>query len=531
MVEKRVSEELEVSLDTGEQYQPIVGMATRVVRGGLWSLGGQGVMILASVLATPFIIRFLGSEAYGVLSLINVVIGYLIFSDLGMGAAATRFGADAHARGNDSEEAAIVWTSLLVGLVPAMLAAMLLILGARPLVERVLHLPEHFQATTIFALRLATVGFIARSIAGVINSSQLVRLRLDVYTMINAGSMVFQYCLVPFALFLEGGLIAAVGVISGVSVAAAIVHAVASLRLLPSLVWPTIRSTFVVPLVRYGGALAISALAGLMLVNTEKLFLTRFVSVQALAYYSVASYLAGLLAMVPGTMSQGLFPAFTKLHASPTPEPLQQLYNRALRGTVLGIAPAALLMYVFAQPFISVWAGAEFGRESVVPFYILVVGVIFNVMTYVPCCLFQAVGKTDVIARYRSAEVVPYVLGAGLLTYWFGIVGAALAASVRCIIDALLLFLAAGRSCRMPFSPIPGNRRSYFYAVSLLFVPVLLIGGAVATPAVRSGVTFIALAAYGTLVWARVLTEEERAWLHTILPRRRPMENSSKADK
>src|SRR5574341_1397091 len=80
----------EISSSLPSHDQPVVGMTTRVVRGGLWSLGGQGMTILASVIATPFIIRLLGSESYGVLSLINIVMGYLTFSDVGMGQASTR---------------------------------------------------------------------------------------------------------------------------------------------------------------------------------------------------------------------------------------------------------------------------------------------------------------------------------------------------------------------------------------------------------------------------------------------------------
>src|SRR5438270_5493921 len=71
------------------------GMTTQVVRGSLWTLGGQGVTILAAFVATPFVIRLLGAEQYGVLSLINVMIGYLAFADMGMGMASTRFGGEA----------------------------------------------------------------------------------------------------------------------------------------------------------------------------------------------------------------------------------------------------------------------------------------------------------------------------------------------------------------------------------------------------------------------------------------------------
>jgi hypothetical protein len=72
--------------------QQPAGMTRRVVGGSLWSAGGQGVTLLASLVATPFVLRLLGAEGYGVLALINVLIGYLAFTGIGVGAASTGFG-------------------------------------------------------------------------------------------------------------------------------------------------------------------------------------------------------------------------------------------------------------------------------------------------------------------------------------------------------------------------------------------------------------------------------------------------------
>jgi O-antigen/teichoic acid export membrane protein len=202
------------------------GMTTRVVRGSLWSVGGQAVVIATSLVATPFVIRLLGTESYGVLALINVLIGYIAFADLGMGAASTRFGSQAHARGDDEEEASVVWTALTLSLIPSMIAALALALAARPLVEHALRLPDHLQGAAVIALRIAAVGFVARAVSGVLNTPQLTRLRIDLYTLINSGSAVVQVALVPIILALGGGLVGAVTVVSGMTIATLIAHAV-----------------------------------------------------------------------------------------------------------------------------------------------------------------------------------------------------------------------------------------------------------------------------------------------------------------
>src|SRR5450755_1947930 len=97
--------------------RPGSGLTSRVVHGSFLNLGGQGVTMLATLVATPFVIRLLGAPGYGVLALVHVLLGYLSVADMGMGTASTRFGSAAHARGDDEGEAAAIWSSLAIAAV------------------------------------------------------------------------------------------------------------------------------------------------------------------------------------------------------------------------------------------------------------------------------------------------------------------------------------------------------------------------------------------------------------------------------
>src|SRR5438132_738862 len=89
-----------LDLPRGDEAPRRPGLTSRVVHGGFLNLGGQGVTMLATLVATPFVIRLLGAASYGVLALVHVLIGYLSVADMGMGTASTRFGAVEHARGD-----------------------------------------------------------------------------------------------------------------------------------------------------------------------------------------------------------------------------------------------------------------------------------------------------------------------------------------------------------------------------------------------------------------------------------------------
>lgn len=492
------------------------GMTTKVVRGSLWTLGGQGVTILTALVATPFVIRLLGTESYGVLSLINVLIGYLAFSDMGMGNASTRFGGEAFARNDEAGEAAIIWTSLAIAMVPAALIAGALALTAPLIVQYLLKLPVHLQAAALLALQITALGFVCRAGAGVMNTPQIVRLRMDWNTLVNSGCLVAQIITVPVVLFFGGGLIGAVSVITSITLASLLLHALIAYRLLPRLAHPQIRRDLIKPLSRFGAGLVVSSFAGMLLTHAEKFFIVRLASVSSLAYYSVAFNLAWALAAVPIAMASSTLPAFSRLQADPDREPLKRLYTRALRGNLLWVAPASLLLCVIARPFFTLWAGPDYGRESTPLFYILVAGLILNIIAYVPYMLLMAYGRSDIIARIHVSELGPYVAGMIALTYYWGALGAAIAWSLRVLADTLLFTLMARRLAGFSVSPFPGHKGSYGLALACLLAPIgLMLGGAAL--AIVAAATLLSLAAYGAIVWTRVLAREERDWLQAML--------------
>lgn len=491
------------------------GMTARVLRGTLWTLGGQAIMLLGSFIATPFIVRLLGTENYGVLALINILIGYLAFADMGMGLAATRFGANAHSKFDDKNEATIVWTSIVIAAIPAASFAALLVSLAVPVVQHALHVPPAIQEVAVTALRLGALGFFVSSISGVLASPQLARLRMDLTTLVSIGAAILQNCIIPILLLLGFGLISVVGAMTGVRIASLIANAIISQRLLPKLLRPRIDNALIKPLLSFGGGLVLSTLAGMILMSAEKLLLARYASVTALAHYSIAFTVASLLGVVPAAMRQSLLPAFSQLQSVPERESLKQLYSRVLRGTLLWIGPAALLLCVGAKPFFTVWAGSEFGRESTFPFYLLVGGLIFNVMAYIPHSLLMALRRSDLIAWFHWAELLPYILCAAVLTYYCGAVGAALAWSLRVVVDAALFFLAAHRIAAFSPSPFPIRQGTYVIALVILVVPALLIFYAPSS-ALLASTTLLSLLSYGVLVWVRLLTKTERAWVSKI---------------
>lgn len=492
-------------------------LTSKVARGSLLFVLGQGLTLGASLVATPFVIRLLGTELYGVLVLINLFIGYLTYSDFGMGTASTKFGSEFFVRNDEQGEASVVWMALIIALIPASLVAITVAGLSQVIVANLLHLPEHLQRQAAIALCLAALGFIFRTASNVLNTPQLVRLRIDLNVAITSGFGVLQILLVPLVLWNGGKLIEAVAVVALANAATLFSHTFVSSHLLPRLLHPQFNTKLARPMIAFGGASIVSGFAAILVTNTEKLILGTTASVSALAHYSVAFTLSSMVAMIPGATSQSLFPAFTQLITNEDASALQRLYSRAIRANFMWLIPAILILSVVAKPFFTLWAGEEFGRESTFPFYILLGGLIFNVIAYVPATMLSAMGRVNLIAKIYLAELFPYLLIVSALTYFFGAEGAAISWSARVIFDAFIFFYFVKKSADYSIPSFFSIARSYI-GLSALLIPTVcaIIWLNLNAVAVLTVLAFL-LIGYSAIAWYYLLNVEERDSLKSLL--------------
>src|SRR5439155_15805088 len=84
---------------------------TSIARNSLWNLAGQIAPLLLAAFAIPILIRQLGVDRYGVLTLAWILVGYFSLFDLGIGRAITKLLAEKLALGDSDSAANLVWTA------------------------------------------------------------------------------------------------------------------------------------------------------------------------------------------------------------------------------------------------------------------------------------------------------------------------------------------------------------------------------------------------------------------------------------
>lgn len=485
-------------------------MTTKVVKGSLWTLAGQVIPLGASIVATPFVIRLLGAEGYGVLILVGLIPTYLGFADMGMSIASTKFGSEAYAAGDAEREALTVRTAAVIAMFAAVPAATLIALSSDRLVT-LFNVPDHLAAEAALALKVAAVTFVLNFLNAIFNTPQLARLRMDMNTLVTSGFRMAGIIATPIVIYLGGGLLGAVIVLLIASLATLIGHIWVSGRLLPQLLDITIDRSSIRPLLKFGAALVLSGIAGIVLVNAEKGMLSTLLSPKALAYYYVAFTLVNMMAMFSSAMVQSILPAFSQLQDSGARSHLNSLYSRGIRMNLIWLVPSLVSLSIIAKPFFTHWAGPDFGRESVLPFYIMLGGIVVNVIAYFPHTAILASGRTDLMARLYLIEVIPYVLLVWGLAYRWGISGVAAAWSIRAIADALIIFVLAKRFANVHFQW--RHAGSFAMASGVMLLPFLINLVYQNFTIWIIGLAAAAVAVYSYIIWKAVLESEEVGWI------------------
>jgi O-antigen/teichoic acid export membrane protein len=133
-----------------------------------------------------------------------------------------------------------------------------------------------------------------------------------------------------------------------------------------------------------------------------------------------------------------LFPAFTEAIFAQNLQ-ARRIYIMSVAAMATILAPPVVLIVVFAEPAIALWLSPEFAKQSFRVAQILAVGVLIHGLGQPAFTLIQAAGKPDWTAKLHMAEIPLYVAYLLPLIYTYGIVGAALAWSLRVAINTSLL--------------------------------------------------------------------------------------------
>lgn len=405
----------------------------------VFNLLGQVVPMAAAFLSIPIIIRGLGTERFGVLSLVWMIVGYFSLFDMGIGRATKKYVAEYLGRGEIEELPKLVWTSISMLAAFGAIAAILLAAFNPLLVVRVLNLPEALKPETIKALYLLalslplTLG--SNGAMGVLEAQQ----RFDLVNAIKVPASILSFVtplmVLPFSKSLYP--ITAVLLVNRLAVFA--IYFYLCLKHTPNMkrvAFPEI--AYLKELLGFGGWLTVSNIISPFMAYMDRFIVASVLTMSAVAYYSTPYDMITKLWIIPGGLIGVVFPALSATFEADT-ERFVLLYERSSKYIMMTLSPVILIIVTFAAPFLKFWLGATFAVESAMVLQLLAVGILLNSIGMVPYAAIQAMGRPDLTAKLHMIELPVYL---GMIWFFIGkigIDGVAMCWSLRVAVDTILL--------------------------------------------------------------------------------------------
>lgn len=440
--------------------------------------GGAGYFfpMLINFLGTPLLIDKLGKEAFGLQSVVNIILGYLMVADMGLDVPVIKFLAEYSAKNDTSNRNNLLNSSLQIYVIIGLIG-MCLILIAHPYLSALFGIPDALRDEARFVFVLTGIGFFANVLTiwgkAVFIGIQRYEIANGIYILTNTVATITGLLLV----FSGYGVVAFVSI----KIFAFFVSAVAYLLLTKPLLS---KYTFsmgidreivnkIKPLIGYGFMMRIT---GMLLSRLDQTFIGLWIGVGAVGVYSIPLLLTtAVTGLIAGVMNY-TFPKASELFGSNKIGDLINLFLTSSRHIALLAVYLFCFIIVTGDKFVTLWLGDGLANETTE--VLIILSISFLISSLLCGILNNFVIPMNGIkdfTLYTSLRSGVMAIGFAVLIKPFGITGAACGVLIGNIIDMGYFHLATKKYIRVPAFAI--IKESYLKPIFLLliFIPPLLL--------------------------------------------------------
>jgi O-antigen/teichoic acid export membrane protein len=413
------------------------------------NLTSLGAPLVGAIVSIPILLLHLSPEAFSLLGLYWIIIGYSNVFELGLGRSVTRQLSRTSAA-DDGHARAAIGMGLLIGLGFGIVAGALAWIALPQVFGRLIAVPVAIEPDN-----RAAIVWIAVCIPALVLSSILIGV-LEAWRRFAAIASVR----IPagLALFIVPAILASMGFglehimlgIAAVRVALVVLLVVVIERTLPgSVLRPRPEVALSRDLLGFGGWLTVSALIGPLLVYLDRFILSWAQGLAATAIYTPPFEAVVRFLVIPSAVVGVMFPRMVVV-AGTGGGPERNLWLEA-NGYVLALVlPIVAVFQLAGDQVFGLWLGSSaFDGDQIRLIAdlaaILSVGLLINALAHIPQAHIQAHGLARWTALLHVAELACYLIYAPLLILEFGLIGAAWTWLLRSTLSALALYFLSLR--------------------------------------------------------------------------------------
>jgi O-antigen/teichoic acid export membrane protein len=386
---------------------------------------------IVGLAATPFYLKYLGIEAYGLVGFFITLLALLQLLDLGLSPAISREVARARARGwTDALGVRSLLRSLeLMNWGIALLLGALVIVSANWIGRRWLQSNRLAADDVVHAIMLMGVVVAARWSIGLYMGALMGAQRVVVasviaiaVTTISAVGAVFVLAFVSPTIHAFFVWQAAMGLVY------VVVMRWSAWRALGGRQGSRFDREAILGIWRFSAGLTGVTFSGVILSQLDKVLLSRLVGLDGFGRYMLSTTLAGGLYLLVTPIFNVMYPRFSELVARDDMEGLGELYGLGTRFTGTLLFPVAATVALYASPLVHLWTGNAALATSAAPVVsLLILGSAIHGVMYFPYALQLAFGRPRLALTINAVLILLMVPLTVALTLSYAEIGAAIA--------------------------------------------------------------------------------------------------------
>jgi O-antigen/teichoic acid export membrane protein len=399
--------------------------------------------MVAGVVVVPRLLRGLGIDRFGLLSLAWILVGYFSLLDLASGRALTKFVSEKLALDEHHAIPALAWTSLLLMSALGILGGLLLFATSPILIYSLLKMPPPMQPEALKSFYVLATCIpavtVASGLRGILEAGQHFR----VASLIRIPVSVFSYVGPLLILSISRNLVAVAFILVIGRYIGAFAYLIACLRLAPVMKKGlAFERSLLPPLLKLGGWMTISNIASPLLFYVDRFVIGAVLSMSAVTYYTTPFDVVTRIWVLPWAICGVLFPAFA-LTIVKDRDRTELLFQRGVKYIFIAIFPLALIIILFSPEALEIWLGQPFATHASSVLRWLAIGVFINSLACIPFTLLQGGGRADIPAKLQLLQLPLYAAVLVLLLRTHGIEGAAFGWTARVALESILYFVCS----------------------------------------------------------------------------------------
>lgn len=455
---------------------------------------GYLVPMVVNLVTTPLLLHMLGETAYGLQSLVAVIIGYLTFMDMGLDLPITKYLAEDRARKDKKAENHLLSTTLQLYIYIGLGGMISIILLSGWLAKSVFKIPVDLidQAITVF--RIAGIGFLGSVGMSWGRALAMGLQRFDITYSVSIVISTVGTILGLLAVYAGYGVVGYVLTRTIITTLGGPSYFLLSRRLLPEFNFVKGLHTATLRRVRsYLGYGTFNRIISSLVSKLDQTLLGIWVGVAAAGIYAVPFLVVNSFGYMLAYMLGFIFPMASELQSLSQMDRLRDIFIRASQFNAALAGVIFIPLLILGDSFLKLWTPTIANQTIGVLRLLCVAGFISTLTASIPNNIMVGLGKIRQFTVYGIVRAVFLASFCFLFIRPLGLMGAGWALLLTCSVDIVYLIVVLLRFLKIPVV--------YFLYKAYLKPFILTFGIALFAFLLSSfAVTWLGLIAVGTFI-------------------------------